>query len=166
MHIAAIGGVGLLDDVFDHTAAPIFDDKARAVSAFELVFEVQLHTFCAHNAFNALAFKLAAAHHLGGRFTGRVLALVLAHLVQAFDFQGLNLRGNADVDTTAQPHKGALAGHLVVKLLGLHAQQLAERLALCRVGAEVFGVDPQRWRGHRGRQQQTVAVKNAAPAGG
>ena len=66
-------------DVLDDAAEPVLDDAARAVAAGELLLEREL------DAFLAVVLDVGEADDVRGGLAFRVLALVLAHLVDALE---------------------------------------------------------------------------------
>ena len=148
---------------FHHPPQAVFDHPARARLASQLFFKGQLH------ALLAFVLHIGKANNVGRRFALRVLALVFARLVDAFDGQRLDLLAHIPIELALEPDKGFVRVQLLLELRQGHIHQLGQRGQLGQHGRighiHVFRDGPDAGRWHAGGQNQPVAIQNAPPVG-
>eukprot|EP01137_Pigoraptor_chileana_P028705 Opistho-2@12928 len=103
---------------------------------------------------------------MGGSLALRVLALVFLAAVDALDLQRGNLLANRVVELALEPDKGLVfVFQLAVQLGHRHVEQVRQFLQLHRVAVHVLRDGPDAGGRHAGREDQAIAVQNAAAVG-
>jgi hypothetical protein len=159
--IEAVDRRDAVADVLHHAAQAVLDHVARTVLALQLALEREL------DAFLALFVGVGEAHQVCCRFAFRVLAAVLARLVQALDVQGLDALPHRFVDLARQPDEARFAVAELLLDVGRRQPERTRELALLLArGLHVLGDGPDRRHRHRGGQQRAMAVGDAAAVRG
>jgi hypothetical protein len=166
LDVVAVGGRHLVFGVLDDVAQAVLDDMARARLAGQLAVEGQL------DAFLPDVLDVGEARQVRGRLALGVLAPVVAAQVDALDAErGMICLPTGGVDLALDPDEAlVLVLQLLVELLLRHAEQPGRLLQLGLHGGvvalDVLGNGPDAGRRNVGREDQPVAVEDAAAVRG
>ncbi len=146
-------------DVLDDAAEPVLDDAARAVAAGELLLEREL------DAFLAVVLDVGEADDVRRRLALGVLALVLAHLVDALDRRD-RVTALATLSSTwrRSQTKFGLSARRASSAALVMSSSVASRARARGVAFEVLRDRPDRRRRNARGEDQAVAVDDPAAA--